>query len=488
MENKIFSTGDIRAEIAERRREDLLKFGSSQELTLPEDRMYPLVPFLKDSPVICEVKRQSPSVADIDRSLDPLKLVGNYAASGIKNVSVLTEQNYFGGALEDLMEIKAAYPGISLLRKDFLLNEEDIRVSYLAGADAFLLIASLLEKDQMEKMYQLGLLLGMEALVELHDSEYVDKARSFEPATVGINSRNLKTFGIHPVVPLKIRALIDWPCRIVYESGVKTDYDINFVWGTGFQAVLVGESAVRDSSFPEKLLKRFRAGPVADNRFTFWTKLYQKSIPGKALVKICGITRHEDLREIVRLGANAAGFILAASPRKVSTDFIRSCRDFDILKIGVVVLEKGMELPEEIAGLIKEGFLDAIQFHGDEEPSEYLRWPGYKAVRLRDMEDVKELKSVPGPTVLIDAFSIQSRGGSGKRIDPKLVLSVKNQQELWLAGGINPANIKEIIRTFSPDLIDVSSGVEESPGIKDHNKLQSLFKGLIEAQEHSSNG
>ncbi len=488
MNNGIPELPDIRAEIADKRREDIMRMGPSQGISLPGERLYPLIPFLKDSPVICEVKRRSPSNSDIDKSLGPVKLAEKYAASGIKNVSVLTEQNYFGGSLKDMIEIKKALPGLSLLRKDFLLTEEDIRVSFLAGADAFLLIASLLEEDRMEQMYRIGRSLGMEALVELHDSEDVKKAGSLKPAVVGINSRNLKTFSIHPLQPLKIRALIDWPCRIVYESGIKSDYDIDFASGTGFQGVLVGESAVRDSSFASKLIRGFKADAKRDSRFAFWEKLCKRSIPDKPLVKICGITRHEDLEEVVKTGADAAGFILAESPRRVSTDFIRSCRHFDILKVGVVVLQRGMKVPGEIVNLLEDGSLDALQFHGEEHPSEYLRWPGYKAVRLKNMDDVKAVKTLPGPAVLIDAFSLQSRGGTGRRIDPNLVPAVKEQQELWLAGGINPGNIIEIIQSFSPDLIDVSSGVEESPGEKDHEKLRILFERISEAQEMLADG
>lgn len=205
-------------------------------------------------------------------------------------------------------------------------------------------------------------------------------------------------------------------------------------------------------------------------------------------MKICGITRHEDLEELVKLRTNAAGFILAESPRKVSTDFIRSCREFDILKIGVVVLERGTELPLEIAELLEDGFLDAIQFHGDELASEYIRWPGYKAVRLRNLNDVEGIRTLPGPAVLIDAFNTQNRGGTGKQIDSELVMAVKNQQELWIAGGINPDNIYEVIQSFNPDLIDVSSGVEKAPGEKDHEKLHNLFKRLKEAEEISTYG
>jgi len=134
--------GDIRAEIAAERARDVEKYGAAQGLSLPSARVLPLVPFLQDPAVICEVKRRSPSVKNINMDLDPVQQAISYAERGIKSISVLTEQNYFSGSLEDLVSIKTALPEISVLRKDFLLTEEDVEVSYRAGADAFLLIAS----------------------------------------------------------------------------------------------------------------------------------------------------------------------------------------------------------------------------------------------------------------------------------------------------------------------------------------------------------
>jgi len=341
-------------------------------------------------------------------------------------------------------------------------------------------------------MYELGLKLGMTPVVELHSKEDVDKAAAFSPLVVGINSRDLKTFKIKPLQPLKIRSMISWNCRIIYESGIKTRYDIDFVRGAGFDAALVGEAAVRDSAFAGLLAESFSGSAAAGqaqaetvsgpDRFSFWSKLYAGYNPGRPFVKICGITNHDDLIKIIELGADMAGFILADSPRRVSPAFIKGCKEYSILKVGVVVLAEGEPLPAEIAALLETGALDAIQFHGSELPDEYLKWPGYKAVRIKDGTAAEAAASVPSPAVLIDAFSPDAHGGTGKRIDPELVGSVAEQQTLWLAGGINPENVYDIIRQFSPELIDVSSGVEASPGRKDHGKLQKLFSGIDRAK------
>ncbi|MDC7126669.1 MAG: bifunctional indole-3-glycerol phosphate synthase/phosphoribosylanthranilate isomerase [Spirochaetales bacterium] len=475
---------DIRLEIAERRSRDVELHGAAQGLQLPQSRELPVCEFLRDPGVICEVKRKYPSVSNINLELDPVKQAGTYVERGIKSISVLTEQNYFGGSLKDLMDIKRRSPDIAILRKDFLLSEEDVNVSYLAGADAFLLIASLLSAEQLEIMYKLGLSLGMAPLVELHSYDDVKKAEGLNPKLVGINSRNLKNFTIDRLQPLRIRSFINWDCRIVYESGIKTPYDVDFVKGTGFDAVLVGEAVVRDADFALKLVKSFdKDSPDEDfadavRRFGFWNRLYKNYDITRPFVKICGITNHEDLKLVKELGADVAGFILADSPRKVSCEFIKNCSDFDIIKVGVVVLKENEPLSDDIIELLEEGFLDAVQFHGKELPTEFLKWPGYKAVRIKDEIAAENVSIVPGPSVLIDAFSSEAAGGTGKRIDGKLVKKVAEKRALWLAGGIKPENVVEIVNDYKPQLIDISSGVEAFPGKKDADKLKALFNNL----------
>jgi indole-3-glycerol phosphate synthase/phosphoribosylanthranilate isomerase len=378
--------------------------------------------------------------------------------------------------------VKKAFPEVSVLRKDFLLSVEDVKVSCRAGADAFLLIASLLSKELLDDMYNAGCSLGMTPLVELHSLEDVNKASELKPDLIGINSRDLKIFKIKPLQPLKVRALIDWDCRIIYESGIKTPYDADFVNGTGFDGMLVGESVVRDSAFAEKLAGVF--SEEADKGcFLFWKKLYARYSEHRPLVKICGITKRDDLLLVKHLGADMAGFILAESPRRVQPSFIESCRDIDILKVGVVVLADGEDLPYDIAALLESGALDAVQFHGDESPDVYLKYPGYKAVRIKNSRDVDSAAALPGPAVLIDAFSRDVRGGTGKRIDSDLIKKVADHRCLYLAGGINPDNVYEIIRSFNPEMIDSSSGVESEPGVKDHGKLKRLFKAIKKAKE-----
>ena len=168
------------------------------------------------------------------------------------------------------------------------------------------------------------------------------------------------------------------------------------------------------------------------------------------------------------------GFILAPSPRRVEPDFIAGLKDLDIPKIGVVVLEEGEDLPEDVKALLERGALDGIQFSGSESPGILERYPGYKALRPRSPEDLSRIPEYGPAPVLLDAWRPDAMGGTGERIGRKILREVK--PPLFLAGGLNPDNIGEVLREFHPCLVDLSSGLESSPGIKDHGKIKVFFK------------
>ena len=349
-------------------------------------------------------------------------------------------------------------------------------MSYRAGADACLLITSLLSPEKLKSMHDLCLDKGMAPLVEVHSRDDVIKASALKPSLMGINSRDLRNFRIYPLQPLKIRGLIDWECRIVYESGILKETDGAFASEAGFAGLLVGEGVVKDPSLIEKL-KRLLTGRDESPTGAAWQKLCSRWVPGRPLVKICGLTRVEDYKAAVSLGADMTGFILAPSPRQTTPDFIRSLPRTAALKVGVVVLEEGEDLPGEIQSLLDKGILDMVQFHG-RETSGTVRYRGYKALRIKSGEDLEKMTDYNPLPCLLDAFSPDAAGGTGKRLDPGLVQKAREKGELWLAGGLNPSNIKEILETWSPELVDLSSGLESSPGVKDLIKMKQFFREI----------
>lgn len=198
-------------------------------------------------------------------------------------------------------------------------------------------------------------------------------------------------------------------------------------------------------------------------------------------MKICGITNREDAVAAVNAGADMLGFVLTSSPRRATYEVLRECDDLPVLKVAVVVLGFGDPLPSEIADLLDSGFLDFVQFHGDESAETVRSWPSYKAINLKNTEDTRCLDitapDTPGsPAVLVDAFSPEARGGTGKRLDPELVAAASSQRRLWIAGGLNSDNIGGIVAEFSPALVDVSSGIESEKGKKDHTKLRRFIE------------
>jgi indole-3-glycerol phosphate synthase / phosphoribosylanthranilate isomerase len=479
----------IRDEIVNRRRERIAREGYTLGSRVPAERQVPLVPFLADPPLICEVKRRSPSRGDINAGLDPVELAGRYITNGARSISILTEEDYFHGSLDDLMAVKKVHPTCAILRKDFLVDPEDVDVSCRAGADAVLLIAAVLSARELKQLMLAAEERGMTALVELHDLDDVNKAKDLRPAVIGINARNLSTFAVDLLAPLRLRRLIDWDHKAIFESGIATGEDARLVAQSGFNGILVGEAVVREPDriplIAAGLLHPDRGVQTTHPAATFWRRLAERTSPAsehrRPLVKICGITNREDAEIAVALGADIIGFILADSPRRADPEFVKGLGDLDVLKVAVVVTggEHGA-LPEAVVSLLSGGFVDAVQFHGDETPAECSSWasPYYPALRISEPGDAVLIRSYGSPRVLVDARSADAYGGTGKQLAPDLVRAAAATGPLWLAGGMNDQNIAAVVRDYSPELVDASSGLEVSPGRKDHQRLERFFKEL----------
>ena len=437
---------------------------------VPLTRQAPLTPFAADPLIICEIKRRSPSAGAIEPGLDGPSQAGLYAAAGVPAVSVLTEPDHFAGSLADLIAIKAAHPHLAVLRKDFLLDARDIDVSYRAGADAVLLIAAVLDAVQLRELHQAASGLGMAALVEVHDQDDVDKVRSLRPPLVGINARDLRTFRVDRGLPVALRSSIDWPCIAVYESGITRQEHAHVAFASGFGGALVGEGVIRRPQLIGELVAARRA-PGGD----FWRRLFARRGP-RPLVKICGITNREDAELATELGADMLGLMLAASsPRRVERGFAEKLRDLPVLKVGVVVSEE-----TEARAWLEAGLLDAVQLHGAHAPDDCYAaaFPYYKALRAADAATASTAAEYHCPRVLLDGWSPQREGGTGRRVPAAAVQAAAQLGPLWLAGGLEPDNVAEVVATYQPELVDVSSRLEDAPGSKDPALLRAFFAGL----------
>ena len=489
---------DILAKIVRMRREDISRLGLNFGIEIPEKRRGGHTEFLGNAGAILEVKRASPSKGDIAPDLDPVALATTYAEAHAQAVSVLTEGNFFKGSLRDLIAVadlmerrrKQGLHACAVLRKDFLLFEDEIDIAYRCGADAVLLIARILDDDQLVKMAKRAQSFDMQAFVEVREVDDLRKLKVVTEAlgesaaktiVAGVNSRDLATFHTDPLVPASVRSKL--PAKAVFESGILCPADATYARNLGFTGILVGEAVAKNPPLAKEVVGAFESGSE-NARGKFWKKFAERKAAKKAgpLVKICGITRDEDGKLAAELGADMLGFVFSTTKRLTTEEFVRSFAE----KIGPnrPILVGVITDPESVDGktaikLAKEGVLDAVQLHGVEPKNADFAY--YCAARVgeeSDFDKVTALRKNGEPRILLDAKVEGIPGGTGKTIPENLLREKAGELPLWLAGGINPENVAGLVSKFSPELIDVSSGVEDAPGIKNSEKLKALFAAL----------
>ncbi|HEU5072345.1 MAG TPA: indole-3-glycerol phosphate synthase TrpC [Verrucomicrobiae bacterium] len=213
--------------------------------------------------LIAEVKKASPSAGVISKDFDPVRIAIEYERAGATCLSVLTDEKFFQGDLEYLRDIRAAVK-LPLLRKDFIIDERQILEAAEWGADAILLIVSILDDARLKKFHELATEAGLSALVEVHDEAELVRAQAINAPLIGVNNRNLKSFTVdlanteHIAAKIEARrlklaasatpsAILNSPSSplLVAESGIHTRNDVERLARCGAGAILVGESLVR---------------------------------------------------------------------------------------------------------------------------------------------------------------------------------------------------------------------------------------------------
>ncbi len=202
--------------------------------------------------LIAEIKRKSPSKGIIREDFDPVEIARTYAGNGVSAISVLTDQQFFGGNLSYLSKIRNAV-GLPLLRKDFTIDEYHIYQARVAGADAVLLIVAILTPQQLREFIGVAHHLNLTALVEVHTQPEVDIALDVEAEIIGINNRDLKTFHTDIATSFHLRKLIPEDKLVVSESGIYTREDVMKLGEADIDAILVGESLMRSADIGVKV-------------------------------------------------------------------------------------------------------------------------------------------------------------------------------------------------------------------------------------------
>jgi indole-3-glycerol phosphate synthase len=205
--------------------------------------------------LIAEVKKASPSAGIICEHFDPVRIAKAYEGAGASCLSVLTDEKFFQGSLDYLKQIRSAV-GIPLLRKDFIIDERQIPQSIEWGADAILLIVSILTDEQLRNFHALAQSAGLAILVEVHDETELDRAIGIGAALIGVNNRDLKTFNVNLATTEGLANRLrnsGHDALLVAESGIHTRADVERLRSCGAGAILVGESLMRHGNIAAKV-------------------------------------------------------------------------------------------------------------------------------------------------------------------------------------------------------------------------------------------
>jgi indole-3-glycerol phosphate synthase len=231
-------------EIVAHKREQVRELGQRHPLALPAERPDPARDFSgalarPGLQVIAEIKRRSPSRGAIRPDIDPADLARRYESAGAAAISVLTDDKYFGGSLQQLQAVRAAVD-LPVLRKDFIIDPYQVHESAAAGADAILLIADCLDETVLAELYELAGSVGLQVLVEGYSDHSLAAIRRLAPQVAGINSRDLATMQVNLAGMLERRSLLPEQAIGVAESGIVSADDLQAVASAGFDAALIG--------------------------------------------------------------------------------------------------------------------------------------------------------------------------------------------------------------------------------------------------------
>jgi len=200
----------------------------------------------KDEAIIAEIKKASPSAGIIKEDFHPTKIAMEYESFGASALSILTEEDFFMGSIEYLKDVKKI-TSLPILRKDFMIDEYQIYESKLIGADCILLIASILNDQQIEAFINVAIKLELDYLIEVHDENELKRVDRFEDALIGVNNRNLETFEVDLNNSVRLRNKFRKNNIFIAESGIKSREDMNYLKMNNIKVFLIGESLMRGS-------------------------------------------------------------------------------------------------------------------------------------------------------------------------------------------------------------------------------------------------
>ena len=366
---------------------------------------------------IAEVKRRSPSAGDLRPDADPAALAASFERAGAAAVSILVDER-FAGSPVDLAAARSA-SSLPLLAKGFFSERGQLEELRALGADAVLLLLRDLDDGRMRELLGAAAELELDVLVEAHDAEELRRAVELDAAVIGINARDLSTFEIDRRAQLELVEAAPRDRVVVAESAIGARAHAAEAELAGADAVLVGSTLMRAPDPAAKL----------------------EELIARPLVKVCGLTRAEDVAVAAEAGADLAGFVLAKeTPRRAPA----------ILPVPDAMLSVAVHVGE-----ITDDGADLVQL--------YARENGHRAregVLLRRRREVARV--VDRAWAEDDPEHLQRAEAADGRV--------------VLAGGLSPENVRETIERVRPWAVDASSSLETEPGVKDHARVRAYVE------------
>lgn len=429
---------------------------------------------------IAEFKRASPSRGVLCAGASPQVFARNYAEGGAAAISVLTEQDFFQGSLDDLRAVKRspAARHLPVLRKDFIIEPYQVVEARAAGADSYLLIVALLDDATLRLLIGVGRELRMEPLVEVHGADEACRAVAVGARIIGVNARDLRTFQVDTTILRTIRPLIPADRIVVAESGIATSSDVMRLRSYGAQAMLVGETLMRGDASADVLRQLLTMPPI------------MKRLPPHPypVMKLCGMRTPADALAAYTAGADIIGLVFAPSKRQITREMGRTivrALPANAFTVGVFVPDQAEIVQETIAYTGVQAVQAPLGFrypipnphsHSGEPPARHQS-PDMPIVPMERLAcEPLQIDSQYVP--LIDSAPPGVWGGAGRAGDWRLVATIAHDRPVLLAGGLTSANVADAIRQVQPWGVDVSSGIEGPDGQKDPARMRAFVQAV----------
>jgi indole-3-glycerol phosphate synthase/phosphoribosylanthranilate isomerase len=460
---------DKRSEIAQRKRDRPLKSFVSSLKPTQKDFFAALAK--PNASFIFECKKASPSKGLIRANFDLDEIIDAYAPFAAC-ISVLTDEKYFQGKFEYLQYVteRVSQP---VINKDFFVDEYQVHLARYCNADAILLMLSVLNNQQYLALSAVAKHYQMDVLTEVSNEQEMLRAIELKANIIGINNRNLRDLSTDLATTERLVPLlenIDYEHVVISESGIYTHSDVQrlaplcngFLVGSALMAETDLSAAVKDLIYPN--------------------------------VKVCGVTTVDFAARVKQSPAVYAGLIFAPQSKRLI-----SLADAKVITSSVEQSYVGVFVDQsitDVADVAKELCLSAVQLHGQEDeaymaqlrgalPKDCMIWKALSIdVDTVSEEDLPALMRAPDhplwkltDKLLLDCKVGRNSGGTGQQFNWTLLSQIPHKQQIILAGGITPSNATEAVAA-GVSMLDVNSGIEDAPGIKNSNKLDMLFSSL----------